>query len=156
MRLRIKIALAAVSTAAIVTVGTIAVIRHHHNRRKHAHDFLPEEARSSLVELCSLKGEDFIPDRLGTSLYQRKLESLNDRQLIAVYIAIKVGETLRARGVDLHQMSKADIVHEAERLHQTPKDKDFRRELLGQLGSLGAETALRMLKDGLIVAGIAD
>lgn len=156
MRLRTKIALAAISTTAVVTIGTIAVIRHHRNRRKHAHDFLPEEARSSLVELCSLKGEDFVPDGLGTSLYQRKLASLSDRQLIAVYVAIKVGETLRARGVDLHQMSKAEIIHEAERLHHTPKDKDFRRELLSQLGSLGAETALRMLRDGLIVAGIAD
>ena len=45
---------------------------------------------------------------------------------------------------------------EREKGLETPKDKDFRRELLGQLGSLGAETALRMLKDGLIVAGIAD
>lgn len=156
MRLRTKIALAAISTTTVVIVGTIVIIRHRHNRRRHAHDFLPEDAHSSLVELCSLKGEDFVPDGLGTSLYQRRLASLNDRQLIAVYIAIKVGETLRARGVDLHKMSKAEIIHEAEKLHHTTKDKDFRRELLSQLGSLGAETALRMLKDGLIVAGIAD
>lgn len=155
MRLKTKIMLAAIPASAAIVVGTVLVIRRHLKKRKHAHDFLPEEARGSLEMLCSLKGDDFVPDGLGTSIYQRKLETLNDRQLVAVYIAIKLGETLRARGADFHHMSKAELTSEAHALRLNMKDKDMRHYLLKQLGSIGVETALSMLNDGLAIASVA-
>ena len=36
-----------------------------------------------------------------------------------------------------------------------PKDKDVRHYLLKQLGSIGVETALSMLNDGLAIASVA-
>ena len=154
MRLKTKIILAAIPASAAIVVGTVLVIRLHLNERKHTHDFLPEEARGSLRELCSLKGDDFVPDGFGTSVYQRKLESLSDRQLVAVYVTIKLAETLRARGVDFHQMSKAELALEAQKLHADIKDKSVRHYLLKQLGSIGVETALSILNDGLMIASV--
>jgi len=154
MRLKTKIILAAIPASAAIVVGTVLVIRRHLKKRKHAHDFLPEEARGSLEVLCSLKGDDFVPDRLGTSVYQRKLESLSDRQLVAAYVAVKLAETLRARGVDFHSMSKAELALEAQKLYADIKDKSVRHYLIKQLGSIGVETALSILNDGLMIASV--
>ncbi|MDO4805936.1 MAG: hypothetical protein Q4A07_01675 [Coriobacteriales bacterium] len=157
MRLKTKITIAAVSAAAITVAGVVVVVRVHRrrHRRKEASSFLSADVRDALQGLCSLQGEDFVPDGLGSSLYQRRLESLTDKQLIGVYVVIKVAEALRARGVDVRQISKEDLLNEVGLLHNVTHNKSDRRELLRRLGLLGAETAKGVLDDGLLLTGIA-
>ena len=158
MRLKTKIMLAAVPVIAVAAVGTAlamrAAIKKH--RQKRAASFMPQEVRASLEELCSLKGEDFVPDKLGNSLYQRRLEKLTDRQLIGVYAAIKTAEVLRGRGVDLHNVSKADIAEDLISLRAMAHERKGRQELITKLGSVGAETALSMLNDGVKLMRMAE
>ena len=73
---------------------------------------------------------------------------------MAVYVAIKLAETLRARGVDFHSMSKAELALEAQKLHADIKDQSVRHYLIKQLGSIGVETALSILNDGLMIASV--
>jgi hypothetical protein len=155
MRLKTKILMVAIPTVSAMAVGAILVARHKRKKRRHAHDFLPKEARDALVELLDLKGEDFVPDGLGTSIYQRKLETMSDRQLIGAHLAIKVAEILRERGLDLANLSRDDVIHEVRELRKSAKGKDTRQDLIDRLGSLGSDVARGMLKDGLTVAAAA-
>lgn len=157
MRLKTKITIAAVSAAAITAAGVVVAVRVHQRRcrRKEASSFLTADVREALQGLCSLQGEDFVSDGLGSSLYQRRLESLTDKQLIGVYVAIKVAEALRARGIDARQISKEDLLNEVGSLRKITRNKKDRRELIRRLGLLGAETTKGILDDGLLLAGIA-
>ena len=157
MRLKTKITIAAVSVAAVVTAGSVVAIRTYVRRRRHkaATSFLSADVRDALQELCSLEGSDFVPDKLGSSIYSRRLESLTDRQLIGVYVTIKVVEALRIRGVDIQQLSKDDLFHELSLLQEVVHNKNDRRDLLRRLGMIGVETTRGILSDGLLIAGIA-
>ena len=158
MRLKTKIMLAAVPVIAVAAVGTALVMRKaiQKHREKKAASFMPAEVRASLEELCSLKGEDFVPDKLGNSLYQRKLGKLTDRQLIGVYAAIKTAEVLHGRGIDLRNASKADIAEDLISLRKMTHERKGRQELITKLGSVGAETALSMLNDGVMLMRMAE
>ncbi|MBR3235900.1 MAG: hypothetical protein IKG11_09830 [Atopobiaceae bacterium] len=155
MRLKTKLMLVAIPTAAVVVAGTAVAVAIHikRKRRKINSSFLPEDVRNSLQDLCSLKGEDFVSDGVKASLYQRRLESLTDKQLIGVYVLIKAAEVLRGRGIDIHDLSKEDVVSEVSMLRDAAHNKHDRRELLSALGSIGADTARSVLSDGLILAG---
>lgn len=157
MRFKTKIKLAVASATAITVVGTVIVVREVLRRRRVKQDrsFMSDEVRVALEDLCTLKGEDFVPDRIGTSLYQRRLASLTDRQLVGVYVMIKLGEALHKRGVDIHQLSRQEILAEAVRVHKSVHQGKGRQELLRALGSIGAEAARSMLGDGLMLAGVA-
>lgn len=157
MRLKTKILLVAIPTAAIVATGTVIAVGLHIHRlhRKKAAAFLPDEVRNALEDLCRLKAEDYAPDKLGTSLYQRKLNTLTDRQLIGVYLLIKTAEVLHSRGVNIHHLTKDDVRTEVTRLRDAAHDRHDRRALLARLGSIGAETARGVLSDGLLLAGMA-
>lgn len=155
MRLKTKIIAVAIPTVSAIAVGAILVARHKRKKRRRGHDFLPKEAHDALVELLDLKGEDFVPDGLGSSLYQRKLNSMSDRQLIGVHLAIKVAEILSTRGIDLTQLTHDEVIGEVKTLRKTAKNKDTRQDLIDRLGSLGSDVARGMLKDGLTVAAAA-
>lgn len=157
MRLKTKITIAAVSVAVVATTGAVVAFRTYTRRRRRraATSFLSADVRDALQELCSLEGSDFMPDKLGSSIYQRRLESLTDKQLIGVYLIFKVVEALRIRGVDVHQLSRDDLIHEVNLLHEAVHSKNDRRELVRRLGMLGVETTRGILSDGLLIAGIA-
>ena len=157
MRLKTKILLVAVPTVAIIAAGAAVVVGMHIHRlrKKEESSFLPNEVRSSLEDLCLLKAEDFAPDKMGSSRYQRKLESLTDRQLIGVYLVVNAAKVLHDRGVDIRHMSKEDVAHEVSMLRSAVHEKPDRHELLKRLGSFGADTARSMLSDGLYLAGVA-
>jgi len=157
MRLKTKILLVAVPTVTVVAAGTALAVSLHFRRlrRRRESSFLSSEVRSSLQGLCMLKAEDFVPDGLGTSLYQRRLESLNDRQLIGVYVVLNAAKVLRDRGVDIHSMSKQDVATEIVRLHETLHGQHDRRAIIKRLASFGADTARSMLSDGLVLTGMA-
>ncbi len=157
MRLKTKLLLVAVPTAAVISTGALVVLGLHFRklRRKQESSFLPSEVRGSLEELCLVKAEDFAPDKFGSSRYQRKLESLTDRQLIGVYVVINAAKVLRDRGVDPRQLSKEDVIHEVSQLRNAVHGKHDRRELIKRLGSFGVDTARSMLDDGLLLAGMA-
>ena len=157
MHLKTKIIIAAVPVAAAAVAGVVIVTRKHLRRlrRKEDSSFLSNDVRDALQALCSLKGEDFVPDGPGTSLYQRRLDELTDRQLIGVYVLIKVAETLHARGTDFHQLSKAEVLREVALMRDATHRKHSRHELLKQLGSLGIDTAKSVLADGLMLASMS-
>ena len=155
MRFKTKVLLVAVPTFAVVAAGTAIAVGLHlrQMRRKRDSSFLPNEVRSSLEDLCLLKGEDFVPDAMGTSRFQRKLEALTDRQLIGVYVVLNAVKVLHDRGINVHEMSKQDIAREVVSLRSAAHGKHDRRELLRRIGSFGADTARSMLSDGLVLAG---
>lgn len=156
MRLKTKVMLAVVPAASLVAAGGIiaATVALRRRRRKRASSFMPEEVRATLEQLCSLKGADFIPDGLGTSLYQRRLSSLTDRQLVGVYVMVKLVEALRNCGLDLHGLSKKELADNVGLVRGVFHERDGRKEVLHQLGSLGAEAARSILSDALLVAGM--
>ena len=156
LKLKTKILLAAVPAAIITGTVTIVALRIQKRRlrKREASSFLSEDVRTALQELCNLKGEDFVPDGVGTSLYQRRLESLSDRQLIGIYLLIKVAEVLHARGATVHSLSKAELVSELSVIRErTPRQN--RHELLKFLGSFGIDTVRSVLSDALMLAGSA-
>ena len=154
MRLKTKIMLAAVPAAAIVLAGTVIALRVQRRRMNKRQEtaFLPEEVRAVLTDLCTLKGEDFAPDGMGSSVYQRRLETLSDKQLIGVYIAIKTVEVLRARGTNIGSISKQELARE---LRSVASNKPSRHDVIKWLLSLGVDTVRSMLGDGLTLAGLA-
>ena len=157
MRLKTKIIIATAPLAAAGVAGVV-IVAHKHLRRLRKREetsFLTDDVRNTLQKLCDLKGEDFVPDGLGTSLYQRRLYELTDRQLIGVYILIKVAEAMRSRGTDLRQLSREQLLHEASVVRNAMHHKQDRRELLRQLGSLSVDTAKGVLADGLLIAQAA-
>ena len=153
MRLKTKIMLAAIPAAALALTGTIIVVhvRRRRQRKREASSFLSPDVRDALQGLCSLKGEDFVTDGVQSSLYQRRLESLTDRQLIGVYILIKLAETLRARGISLRGLSTEELVSEAITLRAAAHNHD-RHDLIKTLGSFGLETARGVFDDALLLA----
>ena len=132
MRFKTKVLLVAVPAAAVVVAGTAVAVGLHirRSRRKRESSFLPDEVRSSLEDLCLLKGEDFVPDKMGNSRYQRKLEFLTDRQLIGVYVVLNAVKVLHDRGVNVHDLSKQDVAREIVALHNAAHGKHDRRALL--------------------------
>ena len=156
MRLKTKVMLAVVPAASLVAAGGIvaAAVALRRSRRKRASSFMPGEVRAALEQLCSLKGSDFIPDGLGTSLYQRRLSSLTDRQLVGVYVLVKLVEALRNSGLDLHGLSKQELADNMSLVRGTLHQREGRQEVLRQLGSFGAEAARSVLSDALLVAGV--
>lgn len=155
MRLKTRIALAAIPVAAAVVAGIAIGVRTHMRRRKkrEAASFLSDESRIALQKLCDLKGDDFVPDGLGLSMYERTLDSLTDGQLVGVYLLIKVVEVLRARNVDMHQLSKEEL---AITIREAAHNKQGRKEMLKWLGSFGADAIRSMLSDGLMLASMTE
>ena len=153
MRLKTKIMLAAIPVATIVVSGTIIALRVQRRRMRKRQEtaFLPEEVRAALTDLCCLKGEDFVPDGMGASVYQRRLETLSDKQLIGVYVAIKTVEVFHGRGVNIATASKKEIISE---LRNIAGQKPSKHDVVQWLLSFGAETVRSMLGDGLTLAGL--
>lgn len=157
MRLKTKLILAAVPTAAAVIAGTAIVVIHKHRkkRRKTREDykvFMSDNVRHSLEELCKLNSEDFIPDGLGSSLYQRRLETLGDAQLLGVYVAVKLVEVLRGEGLSAKNLSKKDLKGRASLVRSIVSKSYTRQDLLVRLGSIGVKTVQSMLRDALTIA----
>lgn len=165
MRLKTKLIIAGVSVAAAAITGAVVVVRKKrqskknqkkkHQKKKQKSSLLTEEVRVSVEELLRLKGEDFVPDGLGTSLYQRKLGTLTDRQLMGVYALVKTGEVLRQRGVDLRSMSKADVDEVVSGLRMALDNKEDRHELILRLEEFGADVFKSMLGDGMQLAKLS-
>ena len=152
-----KVIVAAIPVATVAVAGGAALVALHirQKRRKKASSFLSAEVRNALQSLCSLKGEDFVPDGLGSSLYQRKLNSLTDKQLIGAYVAIKLVEVLRGRGVDFRNLSKDNLVSEVLSLRDATHSFGNRRDRIMWLGSFGADTIRSLLGDAALLAGMA-
>jgi hypothetical protein len=157
MRLKTKIMLVAIPVTTIVAAGgAIALAMHFRRlRRKKATSFLTGDVRNALQDLCSLKSEDFISDERKSSLFQGRLETMTDKQLIGIYVALKLVEVLRNRGVDIHQLSKEDVVSELSTLRAATHDSHGRHDPIKQLGSIGAETVHSMLGDAFLIAKMA-
>ena len=152
MRLKTKLMLAAVPATAVALTGTIVIvhIQHRRRRRREISSFLTPDVRDAIQELCSLKGDEYTPDTIGSSLYQHRLETFTDRQLIGVYLLIKVAEVMHARGVSVRGASKEDLISEAIVLHKTIHGD--RHELLKLLGTLTMEAAHSVMDDAFLLA----
>ena len=166
MKLRTKIAMIAVPAAALGAFATITVVRtvRKHRRRKARHaafkrpnpvvavargHVVPAQTREQVEELLRLRGEDFVPEGIGTSLYQRRLGKMSDKELLALFALTQVGAYAREHGVDpLHPSDEAKA--EAARLFKgvAAGDEQTRSELLGHLGAFGRD----MLGDSLRLA----
>ena len=157
MKLKTKLIMAAVPVASLAVAGAVVGVGAAlaKRRRKRAASFMPEEVRAALEQLCSLNSAAFLRDGLGSSVYQRKLGSLTDRQLVGVYLMVKLASTLRDRGVDLRLLTPTQLKGEMGLIHGTLQKRASRTELLHELGSIGAETALSILGDALTVASVA-
>ena len=153
MRVKTKTIIAAmpiVAVAAGVAVATRAYLRSR--RRKEAAGLLTEDVFEALDELGSLKDEDFIPNRTGSSLYQHTLDSFTDRQLLGAYVLIKTAEALRSRGADLNQISKKELLNEMIEVRDVNRLKRDRRELLKQMELLVVKTFENTLAASLLLA----
>lgn len=151
-----KAVLVAVPVVTVVALGGVVVLAVHHQneQRKKAASFLSSDVRDALQSLCSLKGEDFVPDGLGSSLFQRRLNTLTDKQLIATYVLIKMAEVLRARGTDVRSLSKDNFVKEVLTLRNIAQGYG-RKELIRRLGLFGVDTIRSMLGDAAMLAQVS-
>lgn len=140
----------AVPTAVVIVAGTIVVkkLRERKRKRKNLGHKMPEQLRSAIEELLTLQGQDFVPDGLGSSLYQRKLATMPDYQLVALYALAKAVEVLRNRGIKIQGASKEERHEALEQFHATLKQGDGRKRVLAELGSFGYEMLQEILKDG--------
>jgi hypothetical protein len=149
MRLKTRIALVAVPVAAAVVAGTVVAVRVR-LRRKKARQFLPGDLRDSVEELLRLKGGDFVPDGLGTSLYHRNLSQMTDRQLLSVYALVKAGEVLRSQGVINRRPTRAELMAASDEFHVAFSNKQGRDELLRTLEKFGSALLVEVAKDALV------
>ncbi|MBO7675214.1 MAG: hypothetical protein J6S63_09420 [Atopobiaceae bacterium] len=148
MRFRTKVALAAAPVAAAVVVGTVVAVRVR-MRKKRMRQFLPEGLREAMEELLRLKGDDFVPDGLGTSLYHRKLARMSDRQLLGAYALVKAGEVLRRKGVIERKPTRAELKAAADEFQATISKERSREELIRSLEKLGGAMLLEITRDAL-------
>jgi hypothetical protein len=157
MRLKTKIIIATVPVVVTVTAVAVRVITKklipEHKEKKM---ILPGEVRAGIEEIIWLKAEDFVPDGLGTSLYQRKLSTMSDKQLIGIYAIVKVGDVMRQRGVDPHMPTIREVDEAIKELRAMTATKQGRREILSELGSIGFEVAQGAMRDGLMYVGLED
>ena len=158
MKLRTKVVAIAVTSAAVAAVGAFVVVHTLRKRtkervalaRKPSSHPSPREAREQVRELLRLRGEDFIPDGLGTSLYQRRLNTMNDRQLLILLALTQVGVYIREQGVDpLHPSEEAKA--EAKELFRgvVKGDDEARSELLAKLGAMGGDVVKELLRGAM-------
>jgi hypothetical protein len=152
---KIKIIATAVVVAVPITVAAVGIslIKRHMRKksekgRKGRH-LLPDNAREPIEELLLLKGQELVPDKLGKTLLERKLDSMSDRNIILLYALVKVGEVIQARGISVHGASKEDV-HEALATFSDVTSKSHaRKDLLAELARFGFEVWCSMLQDGL-------
>lgn len=136
---------AAVAVAGAVAVGALAVRRELKRRRNRV---ISREVRKLMLELIELQGSDFVPQKapgggLGKSVFFRRIEKLDDRQLMAVFAIVEVGYFLKASGIDPLHPTKDQLKQAAQKFGiefaSAPKD---RAALLGQLDTTDAHDAL--------------
>jgi len=148
MRIKTKMALVAAPMAVAVVAGTVVAVRVH-LRKKRVRQFLPNDLRASIEGLLRLKGDDFVPDGLGTSLYHRKLAQMSDRQLLGVYALVKAGEVLRREGVIERKPTRAELKAAADEFQVTISNERSREELMRNLEKLGGAMLLEIARDAL-------
>ena len=134
-------AIACVSASA----ATIALVRAIRRRRRR---ILKPEVRKLMCELVKLQGEDFIPQTLpggglGKSIFFKRIERLDDKQLMALFAVVEVGYFLKASGIDPLHPTKEQVQQALNKfsveLSGAPKD---RAALLGQLDTTDVHDAL--------------
>ncbi len=152
---KIKLIVTAVVVAVPIAVGAVGVALIKRRLSKKAEQgrkgrkLLPDNARVSIEELLMLKGQDLVPDKLGKSLLERKLDSMSDRNIILLYALVKVGEVLRSRGVSVRGASKEDVHEALATFSNITSESHSRKDLLAELGRFGFEVWCSMLQDGL-------
>ena len=137
---------AGVAVAAGVAVGVHAIVR---AVRRYRNRVLPKDVRKLMIELMELEGEDFAPSKapgggLGKSLFIRKIEKCDDRQLMAIFAIVEVGYFLKASGIDPARISKEQLKQITQKfaVEQEGAPKD-RASLLGVLDTTDAHDALK-------------
>ena len=150
MRMKARVLLATIPVVACLAVGAAVAIRRR--GRKKRERVMPDEVRTSVEQLLLLKGEDFVPDGLGTSLYERKLHTLTDRQLVAVYALVKLGEGMRARGIDVAHLSIHDIEASKAEFRKALVTDEGRSEIIRELAGFGWEVLHSTLGDAMSIS----
>lgn len=133
----------AVVAAAVAAKAIERAVRRRRNR------ILPRDVRKLMLELVELQGEDFIPQKLpgggiGKSVFMKRIERVDDKQLMAIFALVEVGYFLKASGLDVKSLTKDDLKRVAKKfkieLSGAPKD---RAALLGDLDTTDAYDALK-------------
>lgn len=135
----------AIMAGAAAAVGVRAIVRAVRRRKEQV---IPSNVRKLMVELMKLQGEDYLPQKapgggLGKSIFFKRIEKLDDKQLMALFAVVEVGYFLKASGIDpLHptkeQLKQSAAKYSAE-LRGAPTD---RAALLGELDTTDAHDAL--------------
>ena len=134
---------AVVVTATVATVAIVRAVKRRHKR------ILPRGVRKLMIELMSLQGEDFLPQKLpggtiGKSLFIKRIEREDDRKLMVIFALMEVGYYLKASGIDPASLAKDDLKRVARKfkveLSGAPKD---RAALIGELDTSDAYDALK-------------
>ena len=89
-------------------------------------------------------------------MYQRKLSTMSDKQLIGIYAIVKGVDVMRQRGVDPHMPTIREVDEAIKELRAMTATKQGRREILVELGSIGFEVAQGAMRDGLLYVGLED
>lgn len=143
-----RLRMIAIAVPTVLLAGTTAavVVVHRRRKRRRARGFLPKRARNALRELLGLAAADFVPDGLGKTLYQRKLDRMNDRQLLILFAVVKAGSILRARGVTSQELSPS-VRSEALDAYRSAMETGAEREaMLSKLGSFGYDALRAVLQ----------
>lgn len=146
MAIRKRLIVAGAIACISASAGAIALARAIRRRRKRV---LKPEIRKLMLELVKLQGDDFVPQRLpggglGKSIFFKRIERLDDKQLMVLFAIVEVGYFLKASGIDPLHPTQGQIEQAAHKftveLAGAPKD---RSALLGVLDTTDAHDALK-------------
>lgn len=97
-----------------------------------------------------MRGQDFIVDgSLGSSLFERRLKRLDDKQLIMLFALVQLGQLARRKGIDPLHPSAEQVISALETLAEARRKAPFTRgEVMEELRSQAPSS----LKEALSVA----
>ena len=141
-QLRTRVVIIGAAAAGIaIGVGASAVVRAVRNRKRHV---INRRTRRVMADVLQMRGEDFVPGgELGMSVFRRRIDKLDDKQLAAMFALVEVGYFIKASGIDPLHPSKAQAKAAVDKYLleelQAPKTREG---LLAELDTSDAFDAL--------------
>lgn len=127
MKIRTRVVVAGVVVAGIaIGAGVSAVVKAVRNRKRR---IISRRTRKIMADVLKMRGEDFVPGgELGMSVFRKRIDKLDDKQLAVMFALVEVGYFIKASGINPLHPSKAQIKAAADKYlleeMQAPKTRE--------------------------------
>ncbi len=125
-----NVKLVALGAAGAIAAGTaIAIVGIARKRR--AKRAIPRGIRKDIVRVIEAAGAEVNPaGKVGESLLRHVLEDMSDKQLIAIYAALKVAQAVKDSDIDLVHASREKLAHFREHFNEARRGTEGRQGIL--------------------------